>query len=83
MSEINPYQQPKAELIDDNNPPAQALTILSEPRSISVGDALGWIGSGHKMLPGHWGVVLGALVVGVAIALRADRGGTRRPAAPR
>ena len=67
MSEINPYQQPKAELIDDNNPPAQALTILSEPRSISVGDALGWIGGGHKMLPGHWGVVLGALVVTVLI----------------
>lgn len=67
MSEINPYQQPQAELVDDNNPPAQSLTILAEPRKVSVGDALGWIGSGHKMLPGHWGVVLGALIVTVLI----------------
>ena len=67
MSEINPYQQPQAELVDDNNPPAQPLTILAEPRKISAGDALGWISSGHKMLPGHWGVVLGALVVTVLI----------------
>ena len=67
MSEINPYQQPQAELVDDNNPPAQPLIILAEPRKISAGDALGWISSGHKMLPGHWGVVLGALVVTVLI----------------
>jgi len=67
VSEINPYQQPQAELVDDNNPPAQPLIILAEPRKISAGDALGWISSGHKMLPGHWGVVLGALVVTVLI----------------
>lgn len=67
MSEINPYQQPQSELVDDNNPPAQSLSILAEPRKVSVGEALGWISSGHKMLPGHWGVVLGALVVTVLI----------------
>lgn len=67
MSEINPYQQPQAELVDGNNTPTQSLTILAEPRKVSVGEALAWIGSGHKMLPGHWGVVLGALVVTVLI----------------
>ncbi|MED5389605.1 MAG: BPSS1780 family membrane protein [Pseudomonadota bacterium] len=67
MSEINPYQQPQADLVDAGNTAAQSLTILSEPRKVSVGEALGWIGRGHKMLPGHWGVVLGALVVTVLI----------------
>ncbi|MFP1682387.1 BPSS1780 family membrane protein [Alloalcanivorax sp. C16-1] len=36
---------------------------LSEPRKVTVGEALGWIGDGMKLLSGHWGVVIGALVL--------------------
>ena len=66
MSDMNPYQQPQSDVANAAPASANEFTIIA-PRKISVGDAMGWIGKGHGMLSGHWGVVLGALVVTVLI----------------
>ena len=66
MSDMNPYQQPQSDVANAAPASANEYTIIA-PRKISVGDAMGWIGKGHGMLSGHWGVVLGALVVTVLI----------------
>lgn len=66
MSDMNPYQQPQSDVANAAPADANEFTIIA-PRKISVGDAMGWIGKGHGMLSGHWGVVLGALVVTVLI----------------
>ncbi|MCK0154980.1 DUF975 family protein [Alcanivorax sp. S6407] len=60
MSEMNPYQQPAADV-------AVARTagelVLGEPKKITVSDAMGWFGQGKEMLAGNWGLVIGSLVV--------------------
>ncbi|MEQ3637736.1 BPSS1780 family membrane protein [Alcanivorax sp.] len=64
MSDINPYKQPQSDVAHPASTNGNDFTIMA-PRKISVGDAMSWIGKGHGMLSGHWGVVLGALVVTV------------------
>ncbi|MCH2557330.1 MAG: chromosome partitioning protein ParB [Alcanivorax sp.] len=61
MSDVNPYQQPEADVV--GNAAAPGDVQLSEPRKVTVGEALGWISDGMKLLSGHWGVVIGALVL--------------------
>ncbi len=60
MSEMNPYQQPTADVAV----PVQGGELtLGEPKKISVGDAMGWFGQGKEMLSGNWGLVIGSLIV--------------------
>ncbi|GAA5111235.1 BPSS1780 family membrane protein [Alloalcanivorax gelatiniphagus] len=61
MSEVNPYQQPEAEVVRDGALPDQMT--LGGPHKITVGQAMSWIGDGMKLVSGHWGVVIGALLV--------------------
>ena len=61
MSDVNPYQQPEADVVGRATAPGDMQ--LSEPRKVTVGEALAWIGDGMKLLSGHWGVVIGALVM--------------------
>ncbi len=65
--DLNPYQQPEADVVKET-PAAGALT-LGGPNKVSVGQAVGWIGDGMKMLSGPWGVVIGALVVTFVITM--------------
>ncbi|MDX1804311.1 MAG: BPSS1780 family membrane protein [Alcanivorax sp.] len=64
MSDINPYQQPQSDVMPAGR--GGSITIVA-PRRVGIGDALGWIGEGLRMLSGHWGAVLGALVVAFLI----------------
>lgn len=66
MSEINPYEQPQA---DVTKPGGDQDVVITDPAKVSVGDALGWIGEGMRMLSGSWGVVIGALVVTMLITM--------------
>lgn len=66
MSEINPYEQPQAEV---SKPGGDQDVVITGPAKVSVGDALGWIGEGMRMLSGSWGVVIGALVVTMLITM--------------
>lgn len=61
MNEENPYRQPQADVV--GVAPAGDELTLTEPRKVTVGEALAWIADGMKMLSGHWGVVIVALVV--------------------
>lgn len=65
--DLNPYQQPEADVVKQATAPG-ALT-LSGPNKVSVSEAMGWIGDGMKMLSGHWGVVIGALLVTFLITI--------------
>lgn len=60
MSEVNPYQQPAADVAVTNT---GAELVLGEPKKISVGDAMSWFGQGKDLLSGNWGLVLGCLIV--------------------
>lgn len=60
MSELNPYQQPTADVAAPN--PAAAF-VVGEPGKVSIGDAMGWFGQGKALLTGNWGLVIGALIV--------------------
>ncbi|EKF74171.1 ParB-like partition protein [Alcanivorax hongdengensis A-11-3] len=66
MSDVNPYQQPQSE-VAAQVPPSDVAIVA--PKKVSVGQAVGWLGDGLKMLSGNWGVVLGALVVTFLIAI--------------
>lgn len=64
MSELNPYQQPVADVAV---PPQGGELTIGAPKKISVGDAMGWFGQGKSLLAGHWGLVLGSLIVIVVL----------------
>lgn len=64
MSEMNPYQQPTADVAV---PSQGGDLVIGDAKKISVGDAMGWFGQGKEMLAGNWGVVIGALVVAMLL----------------
>ncbi len=66
MTEVNPYQGPETDVA---SPQGDGTFKLDGPHKITVGQALGWLGEGMKMLSGHWGVVIGALVLVMVITM--------------
>lgn len=65
MEEINPYQQPQADVGTVSS--AAGEFVMGEARKVSVGQGVGWIGRGMDLVKGNWGLVIGALVVAFLI----------------
>ena len=66
MTEVNPYQGPETNV---TSPQGEGTFTLGGPHKVTVGQALGWLGEGMRMLSGHWGVVIGALVLVMVITM--------------
>lgn len=66
MTEVNPYQGPETNVA---SPQGDSAFTLAGPHKVTVGQALGWLGEGMKMLSGNWGVVIGALVLVMVITM--------------
>ena len=66
MTEVNPYQGPETNVA---SPQGEGAFTLDGPHKVTVGQALGWLGEGMRMLSGHWGVVIGALVLVMVITM--------------
>lgn len=66
MEENNPYRQPGTADVNAV-PELKPLMVTGEVKGVSVGQALGWLSRGMSLLTGHWGVIIGALVVTVLL----------------
>lgn len=66
MEEVNPYQQPATANVQSEQS-TSSLALHGGVGKVGVGQALGWLGEGARMLSGHWGPVIGALVVAFLI----------------
>lgn len=66
MTEVNPYQGPETNVA---SPQSEGAFTLDGPHKVTVGQALGWLGEGMKLLSGNWGVVIGALVLVMVITM--------------
>ena len=49
MTEVNPYQGPETNVA---SPQGDSAFTLAGPHKVTVGQALGWLGEGMKMLSG-------------------------------